>query len=61
MNKGNQKLYLPVKNKTNYSTNCKIKLQQGAKAGNKAMETKTKKYVEGKGKKEKKERIDIQS
>ena len=39
----------------------KTKLKQGAKAGNKAMETKTKKYVEGKGKKEKKERIDMQS
>ena len=32
-NKGNQKLYLPVKNKTNLSTNWKIKLKQGAKWG----------------------------
>ena len=31
MNKGNQELYLPVKNKTNYSTNWKTKLNQGAK------------------------------
>ena len=31
MNKGNQKLYLPVKNKTNLSTNWKQK--QGAKWG----------------------------
>ena len=30
-NKGNKKLYLPVKNKTNYSTNWKTKLKQGAK------------------------------
>ena len=33
MNKGNQKLYLPVKNKTNLSTNWKTKLKQGAKWG----------------------------
>ena len=31
VNKGNQKLYLPVKNKTNLSTNWKTKLMQGAK------------------------------
>ena len=30
-NKGNQKLYLPVKNKTNLSRNWKTKLNQGAK------------------------------
>ena len=30
-NKGNQKLYLPVKNKTNLITNWKTKLKQGAK------------------------------
>ena len=30
MNKGNKKLYLPVKNKTNLSTNWNIKLKQGA-------------------------------
>ena len=33
VNKGNQKLYLPVKNKTNQSTNWEIKLKQGAKWG----------------------------
>ena len=33
MNKGNQKLYLPVKNKTNLSTNWKTKLKPGAKWG----------------------------
>ena len=33
MNKGNKKLYLPVKNKTNLSTNLKTKLKQGAKWG----------------------------
>ena len=32
-NKGNQKLYLPVKNKTNLSTNWKTKRKQGAKWG----------------------------
>ena len=32
-NKGNQKLYLPVKNKTNLSTNWKTNLKQGAKWG----------------------------
>ena len=32
-NKGNQKLYLSVKNKTNLSTNWKTKLKQGAKWG----------------------------
>ena len=30
VNKGNQKLYLPVKKKTNLSTNWKTKLKQGA-------------------------------
>ena len=50
MNKGNKKLYLPVKNKTNYSTSWKTKLKQGAKWGKL-----TNKYVERKGKKEKKE------
>jgi len=58
VNKGNQKLYLPVMNKTNLSTNWKTKLKQGAKWGDKAMKTKNKKYVE---RKEKKERIDMQS
>jgi len=45
-------------NKTNLSTNWKTKLKQGAKWGDKAMKTKNKKYVE---RKEKKERIDMQS
>ena len=31
VNKGNKKLYLPVKNKTNLSTKWKTKLKQGAK------------------------------
>ena len=30
-NKGNKKLYLPLKIKTNLSTNWKTKLKQGAK------------------------------
>ena len=33
LNKGNQKLYLPVKDKTNLSTNWKTELKQGAKWG----------------------------
>ena len=33
MNKGNKKLYLPVKEKANYSTNWKTKLKQGVKSG----------------------------
>ena len=33
VNKGNKKLYLPVKNKTNLITNWKAKLKQGAKWG----------------------------
>ena len=37
-NKGNKKLYLPVKNETNLSTNWKTKLKQGAKCGNKTMQ-----------------------
>ena len=32
-NKGNKKLYLPLKIKTNLSTNWKTKLKQGAKQG----------------------------
>ena len=32
-NKGNQKLYLPVKNKTNWSTDWETKLNQGTKWG----------------------------
>ena len=37
-NIGNKKLYLPVKNKTNLSTNWKTKLKQGAKWGIKQWE-----------------------
>ena len=33
VNKGNQKLHLPVTNKTNLSTNWKTKLKQGANWG----------------------------
>ena len=33
VNKGNQKSYLPVKNKTNKKTNWKTELKQGAKCG----------------------------
>ena len=33
VNKGNQKLYLPVKNKTNKVTKWKTKLKQGANWG----------------------------
>ena len=51
MNKGNQKLYLPVKNKTNLSINWKTKLKQGAKWGIKqCKQNKTNKYVERKRK-----------
>ena len=32
-NKVNKTIYLPVKNKTNLSTNWKTKLKQGAKQG----------------------------
>ena len=46
-------------------TKLKCKLENKTKArcqvGNKAMKKKTNKYVERKGKKEKKERIDMQS
>ena len=51
MNKGIQKLFLPVKNKTNLSTNWKLKLKQGAKWGIK-QRNETNKFVERKGKKE---------
>ena len=51
MNKGNKKLYLPVKNKTNLITNWKIKLKQGAKWGNKAMKTKLTNMLRGKERK----------
>ena len=33
VNRAIQKLYLPVKNKTNYSTNWKTKLTQGVSQG----------------------------
>ena len=45
-------------NKTNKSTNWKIKLKQGA-TWIKSNENKTNKYVEKKEEKEKKERIDM--
>ena len=51
MNKGNQKLYLAVKNKTNLITNWKTKLKQGAKWGNKAMKTKLTNMLRGKERK----------
>ena len=51
MNKGNKKLYLPVKNKTNLSTNWKTKLKQGAKWRNKAMKTKLTNMLRGKERK----------
>ena len=47
MNKGNQKLYLSVKNKTNLSTNSKTKL----KVGNKEMKTKLTNMLSGKERK----------
>ena len=53
-NKGNQKLYLPVKNKTNLSTNQKTKLKQGAKWRNKAMKTKPTNMLRGKERKKRK-------
>ena len=59
-NKGNKKLYLPVKNKTDLSRNWKTKLKHGANWGI-SNENKTDKYVERKGNKEKKERIAMQS
>ena len=54
MNKGNQKLYLAVKNKTNLITNWKTKLKQGAKWGNKAMKTKLTIVLRGKERKKRK-------
>ena len=54
MNKGNKKLYLPVKNKTNLSTNWKTKLKQGAKWGIKQWKQNEQIYWEEK--KERKER-----
>ena len=49
MNKGNQKLYLPVKNKTKAKAG---KQKQGANWGIKQWKKETNKYVERKGKKE---------
>ena len=57
MNKGNKKLYLPVKNKTNLSTNenrTKVRYQ----LGNKEMKIKLTNILRGKERK-KKERIAI--
>ena len=47
MNKGNQKLYLPVKNKTNLSTNWK-KTKARYQVGNRAMKTKLANMLRGK-------------
>ena len=54
VNKGNQKLYLPIKNNTNLSTNSKTKL----KVGNKEMKTKLTNMLRGK---ERKKRKNMQS
>jgi len=54
VNKGNKKLYLPVKKKNKYSENWKTKLNQGAKWGNKAMKTKLTNILRGKEKKKRK-------
>ena len=59
MNKGNKKLYLPVKKKTNLSTNWKTKLKQGANWGIKQWKQISQIYWEER--KERKERIDMQS
>ena len=59
MNKGNQKLYLPVKNKANLSTNWKTKLKQGAKWGIK--QWKQNQQICWEERKERNERIDMQS
>ena len=52
MNKGNKKLYIPVKNKTKLSTNWKTKLNQDGKWGIKN-ENKQTNMLRGK------ERIDV--
>ena len=52
VNKGNQKLYLSVKNKTNLSTNSKTKL----KVGNKEMKTKLTNMSKGKERNKRKNR-----
>ena len=57
-NKGNQKLYLPVKNKTYLSTNWKTKLMQVAKWGNKAMKTKRTNILRGKERKNRYAKLD---
>jgi len=57
VNKRNKKLHLPVKNKTNLSTNWKTKLKQGAsQVGNKAMITKLTNILRGKERKKRKNR-----
>ena len=61
MNKGNKKLYLPVKNKTNLSTNLRKTKQNKTKArcqlGNKTIKTKlTNMLREKEGKKGRKKR-----
>ena len=59
MNKGNQKLYLPVKNKTNLSTDWGKKKQNKTRkarcqVGNKAMKTKLTNMLRGKERKKRK-------
>ena len=54
MNKGNKKIYLPVKNKTNLSTNSKTKLKQGAKWGIKQWKKKLTNILRGKERKKRK-------
>ena len=51
-NKGNKKLYLPVKNKTNQSTNWKTKARR--QLGNKTMKMKLTNMLRGKERKKRK-------
>ena len=54
MKKGNKKLYLQVKNKTNLITNWKTKLKQGVKWGKKPMKTKPANMLRGNERKKRK-------
>ena len=54
MNKGNQKLYLPVKSKTKYKLENKAKAK--CQVGNKAMKTKLTNILRGKERKKRKNR-----
>jgi len=59
VNKGNKKLYLPVKNKTNLSTNLKKKkktTKASCQVGNKTMKTKLTNMLRGKERKKRKNR-----